>query len=102
MEKPGDSGGPRSDLDHDANRNSLHVQDCLVWAAIHYLDSPTDYREHLPQSRPQRCTKRDDFEMLDTSRRFSLAYLDRLPLLAVAFVLILISACLVYVILDGF
>ena len=73
-----------------------------MWAAIHYLDSPTDYREHLPQSELQCSTKRDDFEMLASSSRFSLAYLDRLPLLAIAFILILISAYLVYVVLDGF
>lgn len=27
----------------------VRVSDCHIWAAIHYLDSPTDYREHLPQ-----------------------------------------------------
>ncbi len=25
----------------------LTVSDCRVWAEIHYLDSPTDYREYL-------------------------------------------------------
>jgi hypothetical protein len=102
MQKPGDSAGPRSDLDQDASRNSLHVQDCLVWAEIHYLDSPTDYREHLPQNRLQLSTQRDDLEMLDASSRFSLAHWDRLPLLAIAFLLILVSAYLVYVVVDGF
>ncbi len=27
---------------------AAHVNDCLVWAEIYYLDSPTDYREYLP------------------------------------------------------
>jgi hypothetical protein len=26
----------------------FHVADCQVWAEIHYLDSPTNYREYLP------------------------------------------------------
>lgn len=26
----------------------FHVSDCQIWAEIHYLDSPTDYREYLP------------------------------------------------------
>ena len=25
-----------------------HLNDCYVWIEILYLDSPTDYREHLP------------------------------------------------------
>lgn len=29
----------------------VHVSDCYIWAAIHYLDSPTDYREYLPGGR---------------------------------------------------
>ena len=28
---------------------SFFVRDSYVWAEIHYLDSPTDYRECLPQ-----------------------------------------------------
>ena len=72
-----------------------------MWAEIHYLDSSTDYREHLPQNRLQLSTKRDDLEMLDASSRFSPAYWHRLPLLAIAVVLILISAYLVYVVVDG-
>ena len=28
--------------------SSFHVSDCQIWAEIHYLDSPTDYREYLP------------------------------------------------------
>jgi hypothetical protein len=28
--------------------SSFHVGDCQIWAEIHYLDSPTDYREYLP------------------------------------------------------
>ena len=30
---------------------ATHVRDCYVWTEIHYLDSPSDYRECLPQAR---------------------------------------------------
>jgi hypothetical protein len=29
---------------------SVQISDCWVWAEINYLDSPTDYREYLPQN----------------------------------------------------
>jgi len=29
---------------------TYHVGDAYVWSAIHYLDSPTSYREYLPAS----------------------------------------------------
>ena len=29
----------------------IHVRDCCVWAEIYYLDSPSVYREYLPQDR---------------------------------------------------
>jgi len=29
----------------------IHVRDCYVWMEIYYLDSPSDYREYLPQDR---------------------------------------------------
>jgi hypothetical protein len=28
----------------------FRASDCHIWAAIYYLDSPTDYRECLPQA----------------------------------------------------
>jgi len=28
-----------------------HIGDCYVWAEIYYLDSPTDYRELLPNDK---------------------------------------------------
>lgn len=28
---------------------SFRVRDCYIWAEIFYLDSPTDYREYLPE-----------------------------------------------------
>lgn len=46
---------------------SVRIGDCRVWAEICYLDSPTDYREYLPQNtvRP-RPTLGDDLVMLDS------------------------------------
>jgi hypothetical protein len=32
-----------------AGGNVFFVRDSGVWAEIYYLDSPTDYREYLPQ-----------------------------------------------------
>ena len=29
----------------------IHVRDCYVWTEISYLDSPSDFREYLPQDR---------------------------------------------------
>jgi hypothetical protein len=47
---------------------SVRVGDCWVWAEIKYLDSPTDYREFLPQSAVRwRHTSGDDLVMLDPS-----------------------------------
>lgn len=33
---------------------AFKVSDCRIWAEIHYLDSPTDYREYLPAVEPRR------------------------------------------------
>lgn len=44
---------------------AFHVRDCYVWAEIQYLDSPTDYREYLPQ-RTTFSSGRTDFELVIT------------------------------------
>ena len=44
----------------------VHIRDCYVWAEIYYLDSKTDYREHLPE-RP-RALPECELVMLDSSR----------------------------------
>ena len=45
---------------------AFHIGDCQMWMEIDYLDSPTDYREDIPQnrSRPLSC----DYIRLDSSR----------------------------------
>jgi hypothetical protein len=44
---------------------AAHVADCLVWAEIYYLDSPTDYREYLPNHPPQPVRIDSQLVMLD-------------------------------------
>lgn len=44
---------------------AFHVRDCYVWAEIQYLDSPTDYREYLPQ-RTTSTFGRTDTELVIT------------------------------------
>ena len=45
--------------------SAVHVGDCYIWAAISYLDSPTDYRECLPHGRRQTAVSDDELVMLD-------------------------------------
>ena len=54
----------------DIGGQSIHIGDCQVWAAIYYLDSPTDYREFLPAktSAPHLSTQWD-FNMPSTPGR---------------------------------
>jgi hypothetical protein len=46
----------------------IHVRDCYVWTEISYLDSPSDFREYLPQDR-QWKPNHDRLVMLDSPRR---------------------------------
>jgi hypothetical protein len=48
----------------------IHVGDCYVWAEIHYLDSPTDYREFLPCNHPRPVPLGSQFVMLDDGDPF--------------------------------
>ena len=43
--------------------NTFHVGDCRIWAEIYYLDSPTNYREYLPQHSSLKTV--DELQMLD-------------------------------------
>ena len=42
----------------------VRVTDCYIWAAIYYLDCPTDYREYLPYNRQKVATPPGDLVML--------------------------------------
>jgi hypothetical protein len=46
----------------------IHVRDCYVWTEIYYLDSPSDYREYLPQDRHW-SPDGHRLEMLDSPRQ---------------------------------
>ena len=46
----------------------IHVRDCYVWTEIHYLDSPSDYREYLPHD-PHRNPDDTSLVMLDSPRQ---------------------------------
>ena len=46
----------------------IHVGDCYVWTEIQYLDSPSDYREYLPQYRRSNPDN-DPLVMLDSPRQ---------------------------------
>jgi hypothetical protein len=48
----------------------IHVGDCYVWAEIHYLDSPTDYREFLPCNHPRQVPPSSQLVMLDDRAPF--------------------------------
>ena len=49
----------------------FHVGDSYVWAVIQYLDSPTDYREFLPQQPSQFPLVNSELVMLDSDSRGS-------------------------------
>jgi len=46
----------------------IHVRDCYVWTEISYLDSPSDFREYLPQDRQWKSND-DRLVMLDSPRQ---------------------------------
>jgi hypothetical protein len=47
----------------------VRVGDCQIWAAIHYLDSHTNYREFLPCDARRAAPPDDSLVMLDDIRR---------------------------------
>ncbi len=49
---------------------AVHVGDCFIWAQIHYLDSPTDYREYIVSVSPPNQAAGDGFITLDDSEEF--------------------------------
>ena len=77
----------------------FHVCDCYVWAEIFYLDSPTDYRECLPQQKKPRAGQ-GDLIMLDSARSRSGKTLE--TLLIAVFALFMIAGYFLYLILESF
>ena len=63
---------------------SIHVGDCQIWAEIYYLDSPTDYREYLPQNHSFRQILAAEMALLDSTpstRRPKAKHRSRWPML---------------------
>jgi hypothetical protein len=71
----------------------IHVRDCYVWAEIYYLDSPSDYREYLPQDRHW-SSDGHRLEMLDSPRQPLRSARDLSGSLAVFFLFAGVIACL--------
>jgi len=85
-------------LRQESTDRVVRVQDCRVWAEIHYLDSPTDYREYLPQSSiPSSPCERT---MLDNYQCCFKKDPSKALLLLLAIVSLAISAYLLYRVLD--
>jgi hypothetical protein len=60
-----------------------------VWSAIRYLDSPTDYREHLPRKARSAPPQENELVLLDTSAH-GLARLRNLTLIVLLVCLVLL------------
>jgi len=76
--------------------SSVHVGDCYVWAAISYLDSPTDYREYLPHRRWRAAPLMGELVMLDERGRWLWARRSALTIFAFLtsmFLLFLLRVC---------
>jgi hypothetical protein len=66
--------------------------DASIWRAIHYLDSPSDYREYLPGERHTISFAQSDFIVLDDSSSFDWRVLRDLGLIALLVSIILLLA----------
>lgn len=63
-----------------------------VWKAIRYLDSPTNYREYLPDERHTGSFAENDFVVLDDNSSFDWVGLRDLALIAFLVSIILLLA----------
>lgn len=86
-----------AELDQDTKKTALHIQDCRVWAEIYYLDSPTDYREYLPQDCQLGETRADLVILANPKVNGTIP-----PMLVAGVVLILVSGYLLYLLLAPF
>jgi hypothetical protein len=56
-----------SNFSKEIGGKPVRIKDCYIWSEIYYLDSPTDYREYLPQQGGHsRTSPSDGLVMLDT------------------------------------
>jgi len=66
--------------------------DASVWRAIHYLDSPSDYREYLPGERHTSSLAESDFVVLDDSSSFDWRGLRDVALIALLVSILMLLA----------
>jgi hypothetical protein len=77
--------------------------DYHIRAEIAYLDTPTNYREYLPQnSRRSVAMKSDELIMLDDSREYSDSRIGMIAVIIGAVLLLLAAGCFVCMIVDFF
>jgi hypothetical protein len=81
-------------------KKSPPIQDWRIWAEINYLDSPSDYREYLPQNNTQPKGRRGDFVILDTPRRSAIP-VERMLMFIVGSIVVLICGYFVLVVVDA-
>jgi hypothetical protein len=53
--------------------------DDLVYAAVRYLDSPTDYREYLPRSTKSKSDREQERQKKNTVQKNDFILLDEIP-----------------------
>jgi hypothetical protein len=75
---------------------SFHVGDCYIWAAIHYLDSVSDYKECLPCRMSGPLLGGDDLVMLDDVNSHFPFALTKLVVGLIAGIILAMAICLMF------
>ena len=83
----------------DVGGTCFRVGDAYIWAEIRYLDSPSDYREYLPQNSAVPRAARGELMMLDSSRSSSISRTFGLLLLLFA-IIFLTAGYFLHAIID--
>ena len=84
--------------DRQIGGEGVHIRDCYVWAEIYYLDSPTNYREYLPQGPvTPRTVPENEVVMLDSSGEWPNP--SSIVCLAISLALLFVSGVFMYVVL---
>jgi hypothetical protein len=91
----------------DIDGAGFHIRDCYVWAEIWYLDSPTSYRECLPENGHTQARRDDDFILLDSRgprdrTRLSSLMVAAFICFSLAFMCFAVGGYLLYIGIDGF
>lgn len=80
---------------NEYRETAFNIRDCYVWSEIHYLDSPTDYREYLPHyGAYAHSIPSNDFVLLDSSSHLSTH--RHYPLIASLILILIIGLLLWY------